>query len=656
MSVSKVKLAGVDLAACFFQFDKYRGIMARPTTFDQPAGIYPRLKSAALSAAGGLVDLEFQGPDGPGTSPGTKTVTVKVYIGQVSLIDEARCRVTVFDRRKELQRRVFDKFYRVSFGDGYLEGTEKDTTGQIFRDFVDSIDMLKNNVASDAFVDIRQDITPPEGIMTDGLPAVIGIGEIEELFATDLTVEGDKYRFAGRDDVASSQLPQKTAYSWWIQPGWVTEDNVKLHRPKKFKVYYNERHCIRMEAVDDRGTVAHRYNDDSLNLELEQVYIDNGEIFTLEELLVKFGYADDAMNDLKIARSFMSNSFHGTAIQEDGTDDNRRVREAIKDGWRTLYRVLFFEQSGALGGWADWAFGKINEDGSVQDAAVDCKWVEFFEVLELPPSGITTVDANLAAQHDSPSPFRPRWEMGPEAGVIRLGVDRSKLRNKQNFAVPGELRKRKNGTHIIPMVKVTHTLEDGEGTLFDADYFPYIVEGDDFSKVQFHHQFEAFVYVTATRRMPNNQDRWHVEETKGYSNGDVADQEIPPAELMAVRDYVDITDVARQPNKDRFGPLLNNVEVREDAARRAEIWKIMFGLSAEGQGVAESILLFDDVKIAGAISEVSIVGTVEGEMGVQVLRSKVTVGNLMDFAAVQRRANKRILVKGGTKEAGIERV
>lgn len=642
------------MAACHFDWPKYRGVTPQGVVFDQPAGKYEEFTALAKTLAGGTTTLRFEGPAAPGTQPGSETWEVPgVYIGSVSLIDHTRCRVTVYDRRYELRRRVFDKFYRVRFGDGYLEGTEKDTAESVFRDFAGSIDLLSDNLAADAFVDIRTDVSVPEGVMTDGLPALVGIGEIEEFMSTDLVVEGDSYRFTGRADIDETNLPGLDEYSWFAQPGWVTEENVKLQRPREFVAYSRERHCIAV-TNDVFETVT---APPELEVTLEQVYIDDGDVYTLDGLLENFGYNAGDMTDRTIARSFMSNSFQGTAIEEDSTEDNRRVREAIKDGWRTLWRLKFPNDVGHLGGWTDFAFGKISPDGSTKEVSVHCPWVEFFEVLELDGNQTSTIGAKLADNHEAPSPFRPVWEMGPEAGIIRLFVDRSKLRDKQNYAIPGALTS-------IPVVEVQANVKDGEGSS-DLMEFYKIVEAQDFSKLNFEVSMDIAIFICATKRMPNDETRWHAERVDGYKDGDVADQELPPAEQLTVRDFVapsffdpsffadDDSDHAAQ--QDGLGPILNQDEVTKDAKRRAEAWKIAYGQSAEGEGIAESIMLARDTKVTGAIKSVSVRGTVEGEQGVQVLRSRIEVGNLNDHAAIMRKANKRISVKGGVKERGVER-
>jgi hypothetical protein len=649
MSASRVQLGGIDLAACHFTWPKYRGITPQPVVFEQPAGLYESFASLARSLAGGTTTLRFEGPAGPGTQPGSETWEIDgVYIGEVSLIDSTRCRVVCYDRRYELRRRVFDKFYRVRFGDGYLEGTEKDTVESVFRDFAASIDLIDQNLNPDAFTDIRTSVEVPEGVMTQGLPALIGIGEIEELLQTDLTVDAGSYSFTGRADVDETALPDRGDYSWFMEPGWITEDNVKLQRPREIVVYSRERHCLAIKGYDDETTSAEIPGlDKEIRVELEQVYIEGGDVYTLDELLDAFGYSAGDMTDRTIAKSYMSNSFHGTAIEEDGTEDNRRVREAIKDGWRTLWRLKFPEETGHLGGWTNFAFGKINADGSAKEVAVDCPWVEFFEVLELDGNQTSTIGAALAANNEQPSPFRPVWEMGPEAGIIRLLVDRSKLRDKQNYAIPGTL-------DAIPRVSVQDNVKDGEGTE-DLTEFYKIVEAEDFSKLTFGTSFEATVYICATRRMPNNERRWHAETVEGYKDGDVKDQELPPAEALTVRDYVSTDEEGHEPQADGLGPILNQDEVTRDAKRRAEAWRIAFGQQAAGEGVAESIMLARDTKVTGAIKSVSVQGTVEGETGVQVLRSRIEVGNLNDHAAIMRRATKRIGVKGGVAERGVER-
>lgn len=645
MSASKLVLGGVNLAYCEMRWPFYRGMTPREVTIDQPSALYDQLKAMALSLGGNPTYLYAEGPAQPGTNPGVAGLYVAgVYVASVALLDSMRCRVTLYDRRYELHRRVMDKSFNLSFGDGYMEGTEQASYLGALEDIVDSIDLLKASLADDAYASVP-DRTLPEDLLLDGQPLLTALGMLGESGGFDLAVNTEgKYYFASREDINLGTLPSKSSYSWVVEPGWVVEDNVQLQRPRNIKVYATERHCLRLLASDPRTTIPLN-GPDELRVELEQVYASEGKIYTLAELLNAYGYAANAISDLEIANVIMTETFQGTLLAVDGTANNRAVINAIKDGWRTLWRIKFSEDVGRLGGWYDWEFGKLNDDGSVSEVAVDCEWTEFLNVLDLPENAPTTIDSFMTVGHLAPSPFIADWEMGAADGIIRL---RQKNLKDGNIAMPGAL--------VRPLrVRVKQSVDTEEGDPVPLDQFE-IVEMEDRGKAQFARSFEMAVYVCATRRAPNNETRWHVDVIEGYPDGDIEDVEIPPGAQMCYRDYVNDSGFAfidpdfKPRLEDGMGVKLNNLVLREEAERRAEAWKIAFGQRASGEGIAQSVMLANEWKVDGSIAEISLDATIEGQ-DVQVFRSRMQVGGLLDADAIERRA--AIAVKErGMREAG----
>lgn len=636
MTASDLVLGGVKLAYCEFRWPLYRGMTPRPVEIDQPAALFPALKAMAQGLGGFPTYLAGDGPAKAGTSPGARSFYYGgVYVANVALLDAMRCRVTLYDRRYELARRVMDKSYRIQFGDGYMNGTDKKTYREAIEDIVGSIDLLSDSLADDAYNSVPE-ADLPENLLLDGLPLLTALGTLGESGGFDLCVDWHgKYYFANRADVDGSVLPGRNEYSWRMQPGWVIEENIRLQRPRTLSVYSKERHCLKLQGVDPRSTISHN-EPPELRVELEQVYSSKGEIYTLDELLVACGFTAGTLTDTEIASVYMTDTFQGTTVEADGTANTRDVITAIKDGWRTLWRIKFSDERGSLGGWEDWEFGQINADGSVSEVAVDCKWVEFINVLDLPENADTTINAKLTHNHDGPAPFTPLWEMGPANRVIRL-VQRPLQDGNQ--AVPGAL--------TAPLtVTLKNSVETEEGESIPLDLYE-IVDMEDRNKARFTPSFQLSIYVCATRRAPNDETRWHREDVEAYPDGDIADAEIPPGTQLCVRDYA--TDSNRQ--ADGLGPVLNADIVKADAERRAEAWKIAFGQMAAGEGVAESVMMATEWKVNGAIAEISLDGTIEGA-GVQVFRSRMVVGGLLDAEAIDKRA--AILVKErGMKEAGL---
>lgn len=636
MSVSDLVLGGVKLAYCEFRWPLYRGMTPRAVEIEQPAALYPALKAMALGLNGFPTYLAGDGPAKPGVSPGVRSFYFAgVYVASVSLLDAMRCRVVLYDRRYELTRRVMDKSYRIQFGDGYMNGTEKKTYREALEDIVGSIDLLEANLADDAYASVPE-TDLPENLLLDGLPLLTALGSLGETGGLDLCVDWmGKYYFANRADVEDSTLPGRSDYSWKMPPGWVIDENIRLQRPRTLRVYSKERHCLKLVGTDPNSTVSHN-EPPELRVELEQVYSSKGEIYTLDELLVAYGFTAGAITDSEIANVYMTDTFQGTLIEANGTANYNAVITAIKDGWRTLWRIKFVDSRGTLGGWEDWEFGQINADGSVSEVAVDCAWVEYLNVLDLPDNADTTISAKLTHNHIGPAPFTPVWEMGPADRVIRLT---QKPLQDGNFAVPGAL--------VSPLtVTVKPSVQTEEGESIPLDYYE-IVDMEDRGKSRFFKSFNVAVYVCATRRAPNNETRWHAEDVEAYEFGDIEDAEIPPGTQLCVRDYA--TDSNRQ--ADGLGPLLNADVVKADAERRAEAWKIAFGQQAAGEGLAESVMMATEWKVNGAIAEISLEASIEGQ-GVQVFRSRMIVGGLVDADAIEKRA--AILVKErGMKEAGL---
>lgn len=622
-------IGGVKLPYVTVEIPKYRGVFARVVELDCPAENYEPLKDLAAGLGGKATYFEITAPGGPGNNASPLTVRIEgIYILRVVKVSVQTCVVQFADKRLALTRRVSDKDFRVKFGDGFLNGTDFSTYQSAIRELVASIDVLRGNVAGGAYADfLNGNIRDQQHLAGMSLP--LALDALLEESSNSLTVWNDGFfRFPGKEDLdAIGKLPQKTAYSWHTEPGWEALDSIVLGTPRKIHNYYNERHCLRMQGTDPAGHIV-LAGDPELQIELEQVYSDGGTIYTLSELLAANDIPTDALTDSFIASLFWTETFAGSGLGDHyGTANFDRVHAAIRDGWRRLWRIKYSDAArGRIGGWTEWDFGKINADGSVIAVAVECKWVEFLTELAV-KAGDPVIGAPMTINHDSgTSPFAVQWEGDASSGVIRM-VQRDKLRG--GIALPGELK-----TPLTLKRDSSAVVTDGDQA-FKLDNF-IVIERQDISRAIFQESFEIAIYACATKRMPNTEKRWHVQETP--TNIDAADigfiELAPSGDLMCVRDYVSAGDSQHLAQADGYGPILNETALREDAERRTEGWKLTHAAALDGFAIAESIQAFQDLEVRGPINE--IVLQIEG----QVVRTRIVAGNLGNAEQRERKAAK----------------
>lgn len=638
-------LGGVALPYATFRWPKYRGTVARVVEFDCPGEMYTALAGLAAGLNGSPTFMEVTGPDTPGRNTGTTTLRIDgIYILRVVRVSSQLCKVYACDSRVVLARRVADMDFQIRFGDGYLEGTNESTHQAAVKALVKSIDVLRSRVDGGAYVTFPPGVSLRDGTALAGLPLPIALGGLLDDAAADLVVNNRGFfKFPGREDIDTSghKLPQRSSYSWREEPGWLSTANVVLGRPREVRSYYHERHCLRMIGVDGTGTLTVS-GPAELQVFLEQVYASDGQYFTLEDLLVHWGFASNTITDAQIADAFWTDTFENTALYASfGSIEFGEVHKAIRDGWRRLWRVKYYDSKGHIGGWTDWAAGKLNADGSIDPVAVECPWVDFMGSISPSAQGNADfIGSESTKNHTDNAPFTVQWDGGPETGVLRLVQGETPT---GGIAIPGALRESLG-------VKKVNTVEDGAGNAYNLNEI-ILIEREDITKARFVTSFEIKIYLCATRRMPNNETRWHVEKTPTkYANADVDFVELPPGEIMCYRDYVS-AEPGHSPLSDGLGPILNQKPLSDDAERRMVAWKLMHTASAEGSGLAESIHLFRDFEVEGAISEIALESTLEGEAC--ALRTRITVGNLADETQRQRVAARRIATQRIAERGGM---
>lgn len=641
---SILKMGGVFLNYSVFSWPRYRGLQPRMVEIVQPSERFKELKQLAESLQGQPTTITVGGPKEAGASPADDEVKIeRVYIHRV-INHEMTCRVQCYDARFRLLRFVNDRDFNLRFGEGYLQGTEKQTYQSAIRHILDTSSAVR--ALFTGMDRIPAAVVLPDNLQLNGLSMIEALGLLCEEGGFDIVNRVDGLlTFSNRLDAANDYLPGKEDYDWHTEPGWVQGDMVTLGRPREFHVYSRERHCLELTNKQGQSTggVAKE-----LEVELEQVYADNGEIYTLDELLEANGYAIGDLTEDQIADSILTDTLQGSIISDDAALNVAgalRIIAAVKDGWRRLWRIRYVNDAGKWGAWTDFDFGKINEDGSTLDVGVDCPWVEILTVLHVGDDSSTTSGHDLTINHESPAPFRPTWEMDAAAGVIRLVQDVGQLADRQNLALPGALI---DTLRTEPKTVVT----DGENENEQPNNYR-IIGADDPSLAKFVKNFTLKIYVCATKRLPNDETRWHKEVATGYDDGDIPWVELPPGELFCVRDYTASGDPAHFAQADGLGPVLNADALKNSADARAKNWQVVYGMRAGGEGVAERLQMFRDHDLNGPIKEISLDLTLEGENAeVQVMRSRMLVGDLSDPAALDKRKRKREAQRP-YKEAGV---
>lgn len=632
--VSILKLGSVFLNYCAFSWPRYRGLLPRSVEIVQPGVRLEEIEAEVRGLNGGPTSLTVGGPDGPGARPGDDVVEIGgVYVHRVAA-DGALCRVTLYDARWRLLRFVNDRDFNLAFGDGFLSGTEKSGYRDAVGHIINSSAPLGALFSDDA-LDRIPARTLPANLQLSGLPMLTALGWLCEEGGFDLTARVDgKLTFANRLDAPNQYLPDRDAYDWLHRPGWTFDKQLVLGRPQKFHVYSSERHCLRLTNADETTNAAKE-----LLFSLEQVYISKGNVYTLAELLAANEFAETDLSEAQIADSILTDTLQGSVVSQfSHTEQGRAVIQAVKECWRLCWRIAGANSEAKWGAWTGMEFGKIASDGSAVAVAVDCPWVEIFTVFEAEEGSSSSLNAALSENHDGPSPFRATWAIDEAAGVIRLELDNSRLKDRQNLAIPGALQQQLR-------VRGVPAVSDGEGNSVTLKNYQ-LVDSEDPSKARFGHSFELDVYLCATKRMPNDERRWHMEVAEGYSDGDLPWVELGAGGIPCVRDYVDLTDPDHQAQSDGLGPVLNAEALAADAERRAQQWCALYGMTEYEPAVAERLRMFRELDLNGPIREIALDLTLEGEAGdVQVMRSRLEVGALSDPAALADRKAQRLTAR-----------
>lgn len=637
-----VTINDLQLDESVFRFPLYRGTAARPFMLYGFAPRWQEYKSMVSGLQGSPAKVSIRGSRKAGADEGVLRVEIPgIYVMRATKVNELSIELECYDARLLLAREVADTDFNMVFGDGYLPLTEHTTYKEAIQKLCARSTALTAVLSDNAFGAIP-DRALEDNVHLSAMAAPDPLGYLCERVGVDLTreLESGKFYFASRADATAAWFAGFENYNWRVRPGFMALETVVLQRPRTIVRYYWEHHCIRAEGTNGAAT-ASTYGPDETQISLAQVYLYQGEYYSIGELLSAIGLSATEITDEQIAKAFLSDSAQGSPLHPVDTFQRKVAWGIIRRDWRRLWRIEF--TNGSTGGWDTWRFGKLNDDGSVDPTSVECDYVEFKRVVSV-PTGQSLEGQPWTFNRDAPSPFKAVWDDGPESGVIRIVPDQGDDRMDDLIPpMPGALNVlRKAGSGLRTdalLIAAKSELENGEGaanTVRNCTLFGR----EDISRGRFDTGFQIFVYLTARRFMPNDNTRWHKESTVGFADGDIAQVEIAPsAEVQCYRTFVGGTAPAPEP--DGLGAVLNNLELHDDAERGADVWKTTHALSAEGHGTADTL----DLAKRPRVVDGPVVGVEVVVDGFETY-TEIAVGNIADQKARELIAQKRLNARG----------
>ena len=596
--MTNILLGDIQLDDVDFEWPLYTGGFIRPASIAFDAERAQEFEALPYITT---LKIECSGEDGT-TDPAMETLLVEgVRVLEVRVINDVAGVVYLADFRADLARRVFPADFLLRWKDGYLTGTNHPSFRQAIEYAAEFLPELADALAPEAFAEIPdgEEFNLPDGIIKAGMLALPAIEALASLVGSTISGGSDGKMYF---PAPGGEQPFATeAYSWLgdMLPSWDVRSRRKRGLPKTYRVYYNERHSIRASVLDERSTST----GGALSVFLEQVYAFDDRHGTLSELLTHFGFSSRAITHEQIARLLTAEQFEGTDLELDGSTETEDITKIIKRDFRTLYRLVYGDNLGRIGGWTEMVAGRFTErrdkDGELrysedaEAASARAEWTQWFDALLTAQRGEQArVEGAVAARSYKTTPFgeipkAPFDVAFDEAtGLIRLSFNRTVENTAAAFIgtmvddpySPGSL-----------IVKTGDTMLDDDGNTVESEFGLFFPEISD---LQFKLRYDLEIFFIGTRRLPNTQARWTFIDVPGFEDGDVEMAELEVGdELHALRDYVD--PAARQPLKpaeaDGFGPVLNMAELQRDAERRVRIVKEDMAARLEGEGVAQGI-------------------------------------------------------------------
>ena len=592
---TNILIGGIQLDDADFEWVLYSGGAINPIVIGFDASRIEEFKALPYITT---LSITCSGEDGT-AAPTMETLVIEgVRVIEVREINELAGELILGDVRVDLARRVWPSDYMMRWRDGYLHDTNKPRFSDAIKYAAGFVPELAAALADDAFAGIPEtaEFELPDSVLKAGQLCLPALEQLAQLVGAGLTVGADgKVRFPVQD--AAAVFPT-ASYSWIdaALPSWDVKNRFKRGLPKTFRVYYNERHTIRVAVLNPNTT-----SSVPLKMAIENVYFFDGRYGPLSELLTFFGFEARAVSEAQIARMYTSDNFESTAIARDGSAEADDIIAIVKRDWRQLWRLTFEDAVGRRGGWSEVMFGRFAEvtdsDGTrrwaadPQAASVLGDWTQWLAVAEgIGQSGAMAqaVGAVVARSYVvkgtviPPAPFSAQWVSEPD-GVLRLSYN-GKADNAQTAWLGAmDIKGDPNLTELA--IEYT-TAEDDVENFVETEFGLHFPEISD---VKFRASHQLRMFVVATRRLPNDQGRWTAIDVDGFADGDVDVQEIEVGEeLFALYDFPPTE--ARQ-----FGDLLNSVELDADAARRVRTLKEDMAARLEGSGTAQGIAPVSDM-------------------------------------------------------------
>lgn len=656
MAATTYKLAGVPFDLCKVTIPNYRGAMARDFGMTLSLARYEALDKAITSKKG-IVDLEITCSGASGTRARKTSRTIKgLRVLELIRKTDRTCFVRMVDPRYDLSEYIAKANLNLRFRDGLIDGTQAPTLAAALSKLLgpESLSLFEglDKVPTNGEIEARN---------TAGYARPKTIDDVCDQHGVDvvwLPLKG-KLGFATRDDIGKKPLKHKHFWVLGHKPGWEIDKRKQYRLPKKLRYYYTKRHMMVVPIVHDAATVS---SVNPLQLAAVQVYDDGGKFLTLTELLAKYA-PGKTITDAKIAESFMSENFEGTAIARDGSADIDTLLRILKADWSRLFRLVAPHGKGAFGGLSDLVLGvfKKAEVADIQrgvkagDVTEDIddvggvrgNWAEFLNVLtggkitEQGITGLTTVTNHVSTAPLPTMPFGGEWA-NEEAGVLRL---RQQRLPDNNFAMPGRVS---NADDMKVTWVPRRTVKDPVTGNAVPTRWGFDAPSRDKAKLRID---PMYLIVAGTQRWPNDAAQFQMHEFDGWADGNADVQEFEVSEKLALYDFVDIDgkidgELHPADSENQMGTPLNNAWIREDAEARAEMFREEMGRSFAGEGVGAGITMLDEV-IDGAVDQINI------EIDGVAVYGRVVCDNLATDAARKRRAVRRAearKVKVGKKE------
>lgn len=575
---------------------------------------------------------------------------------EIQRIGEIGCKLVLADCRWDLKNQVCPADFNLRFRDGYLEGTGTSNIRITLEKLADVIPALKDNLAPDAYDNLpaaQEDL--PDGIVLSGLLAPIAIDKVCALAGVDMTVGLDGLiRFVGREDVGAT-LPPLGAYLWMLggEPTWLSAARLLKGMPRKIRVHHRERHALRLE-FNTQDRTAPPGLDPSLQMSLQQRYFYKDTNYTLTGLLQALGLPADAITDEQIARVLFSQNFETSGIERyAGSLAAMTAVRIIKQDWRRRYRLHFESALGRMGGWSDIAGGKVRTEadkdanaepaGDVDNRPIEAPWVEFLAGALANYTGPqnTIVSATVALTHDE-IPNGNELASAPFIAQIDEASGIVVLSPAPDIPEGSEVHLGEFTPDKFIRVGASDTVKNDMGQTEKAEFNMRMPTPE---RLALNRRFQMFVFLVATRRLPNNFAKWTTHVIDGVANGDVeyVDLEVGD-ELFALRDYV---GPGRSAEGDGLGKLLNPNALQADAERRAKAYLREAYQALEGKGLALGCPLCVDLYPMGSIRAMAL------EVNGLRVRSSIDVGNLGDAEARERKSQARearnVIISGERK-------